>query len=253
MTYVRCTVRGEDVEDAMDVLLPLLPQGVHERPAAGGRTRLWWSGDRRLEAELGPLAADWEVGDVERRRPALVVAGRLSVRAGDAGPGPPGVPEILIEAARGQFGTGAHPTTRDSLELLASLPAGGSFADLGCGIGVLAVAAARLGFAPVTAVDVEPASARAAAGNAAANGLAVEATVADLLREPPPDATTVAANVPLAVHRALAPRLRPGTRAVIASGVVLGEADETIAAYAGFRVQARRDSDGWVTILLVRA
>lgn len=51
------------------------------------------------------------------------------------------------------FGTGAHPTTRMCLDLLAALEPGGSLADLGCGAGALAIAAARRGFAPVEAVD----------------------------------------------------------------------------------------------------
>lgn len=250
---VRCTVRAEDVEDALDVLLPLLPQGVHERARDGDRVELSWSGDRPLDGALGSLAADWEVGDRARPRPALVAGGRIAVRAPDGEPGPAGVPEVVIEAAHGEFGTGAHPTTRDSLEMLAALEPAGSFADLGCGAGILAVAAARLGFAPVAAVDFEPGSVRAAAANAAANGVKVEVRQADLLHDEPPAAATLAANVPLAVHRALAPRLGPGARRVIASGVVLGEVDATLAAYPGFRVAARRDSAGWSTILLERA
>ena len=73
------------------------------------------------------------------------------------------------------FGTGAHPTTRLSLELLLALEPRGSLADLGCGSGVLAIAAARLGFAPVTALDSEPAAVEATLENARANGVELDA------------------------------------------------------------------------------
>lgn len=237
MSFTRCTVREQDVEDAMDVLLPLLPHGVHERPAGEGRVELSWRGERPLEAELGDLAGGWDTGVPAPSPTPVVVAGR----------------PIVLQAAHGSFGTGAHPTTRDSLGLLEALEPAGPFADLGCGAGLLALAAARLGFAPVIAVDVEAGAVRATAANAEANGLAVEARRVDLMKAPPPAAATLAANVPLAVHRALAPRLDGAVRRVVVSGIVLGEADAAVAAYAGFRVAVRRDSDGWTTLLLERA
>lgn len=237
MSFTRCTVREEDVEDAMDVLLPLLPLGVHERPVGEGRVELSWRGERPLAAELGEMAGGWETGAPAPAPSPVVVAGR----------------PIVLEAAHGSFGTGAHPTTRDSLELLAALEPDGAFADLGCGAGLLALAAARLGFAPVIAVDVEHGAIAATAANAQANELAVEARQADLIDAPPPPAPTLAANVPLAVHLAMAPRVGETVGRVIVSGIVLGEADAAIAAYAGFRVAARRDSEGWTTLLLERA
>jgi hypothetical protein len=69
------------------------------------------------------------------------------------------------------FGTGAHHTTRLCLELLLGLEPAGALADWGCGTGVLAIAAARLGFAPVLACDNDPARSRPRAENAAANGV----------------------------------------------------------------------------------
>lgn len=260
MRRVSCTVRADDVEDVLDVLLPRLPQGVHERDAGGGRRELSWFGGDRLEAELGELAADWAEEDapaghaerISRYGQAWVVADRLSIRAQGAPPGPPGLPEVVIGADSGQFGTGAHPTTRDCVELLAALPAGGPFADLGCGAGVLAIAAARLGFGPVVAVDYEAGSVRAATANAAANGVEVEVRRADLLYEQPPAADTVAANVPLAVHRAMGPALARHARRVIVSGVVVGEAGAAAEAYAPLRPVQRRDTAGWSTLLLER-
>ena len=87
----------------------------------------------------------------------------------------------MIESAAGAFGTGAHPTTRMCLELLLDMEPGGPFADLGCGAGVLAIAAARLGWAPVIAVDHEPQSVDATRRNAERNGAAVDALELDLL------------------------------------------------------------------------
>ena len=100
--------------------------------------------------------------------------GRLRVRSPTDPPGEDGLPEIVIEPVDGAFGTGAHPTTRMSLELLLGLEPGGGFADLGCGAGVLAIAAARLGWEPVFAVDVEERAVESARRNAERNGVAVQ-------------------------------------------------------------------------------
>ena len=70
--------------------------------------------------------------------------------------------DLVIDPGQA-FGTGAHHTTRLCLELLLELDPGGALADWGSGSGVLAIAAARLGYAPVLAVDVEPASLEASA------------------------------------------------------------------------------------------
>lgn len=247
-----CTVREEDLEDAYDVLLPVLPQGVHERPAPGGRVELSWFGHGRVE--LGGLARDWreEAAAADRRRygHVWVLGGRVAVRA----PGTPavaaGLLDVVIDADRGQFGTGAHPTTRDCLELLLAVPPEGSFADLGCGAGVLAVVAAKLGFAPVHAVDREPGSVRMTQENARRNGVAIDAAPLDLLADAPPAAETVAANVPLAVHERLAARMRP--RRLIVSGVVTPEADRILDLYAGYRPVRRTDDAGWTSALLER-
>jgi ribosomal protein L11 methyltransferase len=149
------------------------------------------------------------------------------------------------------FGTGAHPTTRMCIELILGLDASGSFADLGCGSGVLAIAAAKLGWAPVIAIDHEPQSVAATRRNAERNEVDVDALELDLLAVAPPPAPTLAANVPPAVHAALAPRLAPAVVHVIASGFVADELDGVIAAYAGFAPLARL-GDGWQAVLLER-
>ena len=128
---------------------------------------------------------------------------------------------------------------------------GGPFADLGCGAGVLAVAAAKLGWAPVIAVDHEPQSVEATRRNAERNEAEVDALELDLLAVAPPPAPTLAANVPPPVHAALARRLAHAVVHVIASGFVADELDDVIAAYAGFTPLARL-GDGWQAVLLER-
>ncbi len=90
---------------------------------------------------------------------------------------PGGTTTVVIDPGRA-FGTGSHATTRLVLELLAKLNRG-SLVDIGCGSGVLAIAAAKLGFAPVTAVDVDERAIEATLRNAAANGVSIEARRAD--------------------------------------------------------------------------
>jgi ribosomal protein L11 methyltransferase len=151
------------------------------------------------------------------------------------------------------FGTGAHATTRLSLELLLELPPRGSFADLGCGSGVLAIAAARLGFAPVAAVDHELAALEATRRNAAANGVALDRVERlDLRESPPPRADVVAANLvrPLLLRVAELVDEPPG--ALIVSGLLDGEADQVTAAFAPLTERRRLSSQGWSAVLLSR-
>ena len=100
-----------------------------------------------------------------------------------------------------------------TLELLLRLEPDGGLVDLGCGAGVLAIAAAGLGWDPVFAVDVEPRAVEATTRNAARNGVAVRAVQADLREVPPPPAPALAANLPFFVHEHVArePQSRPPT------------------------------------------
>ena len=119
-------------------------------PASRSRSRATRS------ATTGPTA-----GGSFTNRPGLV---DIHVRAPWHEPPATGI-DIVIDPGQA-FGTGAHPTTRLCLELLQELPPGGPLADLGCGSGVLAIAAAKLGFAPITAVDNEAAAVEATLANA---------------------------------------------------------------------------------------
>jgi ribosomal protein L11 methyltransferase len=263
---VALTLRAEAVEDVLDVLLPLLPQGVYERALEDGRAEVAFYGDALTGEQLDALAGDALLaraeedvpeGPEERRRrvgQAWEVAGRLRVRSPSDPPSEAGLREIVIDPGAGAFGTGSHPTTRMTLELLLRLDPAGGFADLGCGAGVVAIAAAQLGWEPVFGVDVEARAVEATGINAAANGVEVHAVRADLREVPPPPASTLAANMPVYVHERVAPALDPVTRAVLVSGIVDDSVPEVLAAYAaaGLTERERMSEKGWAALWLAR-
>lgn len=160
--------------------------------------------------------------------------------------------EIVIDPAQA-FGTGSHATTALCLELLLDVaPGGGPLLDLGCGSGVLAIAAAKLGFEAVVAVDFDPLSIEATRANAAVNGVALDVARCDLRRDRVPVAPTVLANLlrPLLIE--YAERLAEPPATLIASGLLTHEADEIAAAFAphGLRERARRERGEWAALLL---
>jgi ribosomal protein L11 methylase PrmA len=112
-----------------------------------------------------------------------------------------------------------------------------------------------MGYAPVVAVDFEPASVDATRRNAVRNGAELEAAEADLAAAPPPAARTYVANVPPAVHRHVAAHLPRQAELVVASGLITEQAGDALAAYAsaGFAMEGRLDAQGWTTALLRRA
>lgn len=151
---------------------------------------------------------------------------------------------VVIDPGRA-FGTGAHPTTRLAVELLQELePA--SLLDVGCGSGVLSIAAAKLGFAPVVAVDHEIVAVEVTCANASANGVEIEARRADALADALPEAEAAVANIALDVVERLLPRLP--ARLAVTSGYL--ERDEPRA--PGWRRVDRRAADGWAADLLRR-
>ena len=197
-----------------------------------------------------PVADDWAERWKQFHEPVLI-ADRVFVRPPWTSPRPD-VLDLVIDPGQA-FGTGAHATTRLSLELLLKLSHGGSFADLGCGSGVLAIAAARLGFAPVTAVDNEEAALEATRANAAANGVSLERVERlDLRTERPPAAETVAANLMRPLLLRLAGLMEERPRALILSGLLDEEADEVAAAFAPLEEHRRLSSQGWSALLLSR-
>jgi ribosomal protein L11 methyltransferase len=157
--------------------------------------------------------------------------------------------DVVIDPAQA-FGTGAHPTTRLSLELLLELTPQ-PLVDLGCGSGVLAIAAAKLGFTPITALDHDPAAVDATLDNARANGVTLERVERfDLRTEPAPVAPVMTANLmrPLLVRVAELLPEQPET--LIVSGLLEGEEEVVAAAFSPLRERRRLRLQGWSALLL---
>ena len=167
---------------------------------AGGEERLWhtFGGVRRTD-----IAGDWRDRWKAFHRPVRV--GPLWIGPSWHEP-PADATAIVIDPGRA-FGTGAHPTTRLCVELLLEQEPC-PVVDLGCGSGVLAIAAAKLGFAPVLALDSDENAVAATVTNAAANGVSIETRRADVFVEETPPAELMLANITRQTLEELAPRLR---------------------------------------------
>jgi ribosomal protein L11 methyltransferase len=236
----------EQAEAARATMVELFPEGFEEVGKSDrvelaaytdgdGAARMWrafgeyswrevaddwherWRGFHR-PVEIGPL---W-VGPPWERPPARALA-------------------VVIDPGRA-FGTGGHESTRLCLEHLLAL-APGSLLDVGCGSGVLAIAAARLGFAPVVAVDHDAAAVETARANVAANGVDVDVRLTDVLVEPLPPVETALANISAGAVEAVASRV--AVPRLVASGYL--EQDRLV--LPGYRRLARRTSNGWASDL----
>ena len=236
--------------------LPTLPTG----PADIGGVRVEVSG-----TEVGD---DWADRWREFHRPAQI--GHLHVRPPWTDPPSEGI-DIVIDPAQA-FGTGAHPTTRLSLELLLDVAPGREAApdgaaapgraaasgevplvDLGCGSGVLAIAAAKLGFAPVTALDHDPAAVEATLDNARANGVTLERVERyDLRERPAPVAPVMTANLMRPLLLRVAELLPEQPETLIVSGLLEGEEEEVAAAFMPLLDRRRQRLQGWSALLLTR-
>ena len=154
------------------------------------------------------------------------------------------------------FGTGLHPTTRGCLELLQGVaPMPSAVLDVGCGSGILALAALKLGAERATAVDTDPLAVEATLANAARNGLGdrLAASVGTLPDRPAERFPLVLANLVAAVLVELAPRLAahlaPGGT-LLAGGIIAPKADAVLHAMdaAGLQALRRRDDGEWVSL-----
>jgi ribosomal protein L11 methyltransferase len=213
-------------------------------------------GEGRIEVSSTEIPDDWADRWRDFHKP-LLVGERLWLRPSWEEPRE-GAIDVVVDPGQA-FGTGAHPTTRLCLELLLELEAagaaGGPLTDLGTGSGVLAIAAAKLGWGPIHAYDHEPPALQAAAVNAAANGVEIELERVNLRERLPELAPTVVANMTSPILRAVAGQIEELTPAtLVCSGLLPGELDEAAAFFgeAGLsEVERRRDGD-WAALLLRR-
>ena len=287
MIRLAIRVRRADAELVLAELLELAPGGVEERELDGESVEFAVygppgelpelpdlhaaAGEALIEVSSDTVAEDWQERWKRFHRPIAIVSPHpaivpgIRVRPPWEEPAARTQQEIEIEIEPGRaFGTGAHASTRLCLELLLELSAellpegegSVSLCDLGTGSGVLAIAAARLGYGPVWALDNDPLSIAATRANARANDVTLISSRVDL-REPAPlpaRCDVLLANLLRPLLLELAERLEPVPKHLIAGGLLREEAREIVTAFArlGMRERARRHSGEWAVLWLQR-
>jgi ribosomal protein L11 methyltransferase len=232
-------------------MLELFPEGFEELGGDGGGLELAAytnaAGEERIWQAFGGAASatdveeDWQDRWRQFHKP---------VRVGSLWIGPPWeTPDadaiaIVIDPGRA-FGTGGHPTTQLCLQLLEDEERA-SVLDVGCGSGVLSIAAAKLGFDPVTALDFDPQAVEATERNALDNGVVVDVSQADLREDSLPEAALALANIAAEAVVGLGTRLRAAR--AITSGYLVSDEPEL----EGYRREQRVQSGGWAADLHVR-
>jgi len=189
---------------------------------------------RRTQAQFGPLR----------------IAERLWVIPSWCEPVDPQAINLELDPGLA-FGTGSHPTTRLCLHwLAANLVPGQSVLDYGCGSGILAIAAAKLGAAAVAGTDVDPQAIEASRANAARNGVRARFVLPDALAPDPVD--VIVANILANPLRLLAPVLAARVRhggAIVLSGILEDQVAAVRGAYRRwFKLAAWGTDDGWVAL-----
>jgi ribosomal protein L11 methyltransferase len=230
-------------------MLELFPEGFEEVDGPDGVELVAYTdgaGQERFAAVFGAVAgrdipSDWHDRWRLFHRGARV--GPLWVGPPWEDP-PPDLIPVVVDPGRA-FGTGAHPTTRLCLELLAERPRG-SLVDVGCGSGVIAIAAVKLGFAPVTGIDVDPQAVQVAHQNAVANGVDLDLRTLDARVGGLPDTDVAVANIALDAVEALGRMLQ--ARHAVTSGYLISEQPML----DGYRIRERRERDGWAADLYER-
>jgi ribosomal protein L11 methyltransferase len=264
---VRC--RPEQAELVLAELIELVPGGVEEERGTGYVEFAIYgppgelpelpdlraaAGDGLVEIETTEIPDDWADRWRDFHEPVVIAGGRLVVRPSWEESAAGGEVDVVVDPGRA-FGTGGHATTRCCLELLLALAdrglATGALADWGTGSGVLAIAAAKLGWDPVSGCDHEPAAVAVAATNAAANGATIAIERVNLRERVPPPAPTVVANLTAPLLVPLAGRMEAGEIEVpgrmVVSGLLLSERDRVTAAFsaAGLAVENGIESGDW--------
>ena len=236
----------EEPERPRSRLLALLAQEAD--PAALLGSAAAQAGIQPPDFAVQPVAdQDW-VRATQAQFASLCLEGRLwIVPSWHEAPRDPRAAMVRLDPGMA-FGTGSHPSTRLELRWLArTLAPGASVLDYGCGSGILAIAAAKLGAVRVDAVDVDPLALAATMDNARANDVALRALPPERL--PPGDYDVVVANIlsqPLIVlEPLLAARTRRGGRIALA-GILAAQSAEVVAAYTGdFDARVAASEEGW--------
>jgi ribosomal protein L11 methyltransferase len=267
---VRCA--PEQAEIVLAELTVLAPNGVEEEQGPGYVEYAIYGGEGELP-ELGEIEVaagdglvevvatevpdDWADRWQDFHKP-LLVGERLWLRPSWEEPRE-GAIDLVVDPGQA-FGTGAHPTTRLCLELLLELEqageARGPLTDLGTGSGVLAIAAAKLGWGPVSGYDHEEPSIEASKANAAANGVSLQLERRNLREGLPDLAATVVANMTAPVLRVVAGQLEGGMApaTLVCSGLLPSELDEIATEFGawGLTETDRRLQGDWAALLLRR-
>jgi ribosomal protein L11 methyltransferase len=241
-------VLADRAEELRARFVELAPDGFEEAEAPGGIELAAYgpAADRVCatfpEASVTAVEDGWE--DRWREFHRSVTIGSLWVGPPWEEP-PVGVTAVVIDPGRA-FGTGAHPSTRLALELLLDEEPRGVL-DIGCGSGVIAIAAAKLGFAPVAAVDVDETAVEVTRANAADNGVEIEARTADARRGQLPTVGLAVANISLELVEVAAPALE--SERLITAGYLAADRPDL----SGFTHLRRAERDGWAADAFSRA
>jgi len=206
-----------------------------------------------VEVPAAPAGGTVVAASGEGTASGEVAASGEGTASGEVAAGPDGI-ELVVDPGDA-FGSGSHPTTRLCLEAMAALVRGGDqVLDVGCGSGILAVAALRLGAAGAVGIDIDPAAVEASTAVAGANGVAdrLRVSVRPLV-EVDGRFDLVLANLLIPVIEELgtdlAARVAPGG-ALVASGLLPAQRDRAIAALVPLVVRRELVDGDWLVLVL---
>jgi len=269
MEFGALSVSVEDADEGTDAEQPLFGEpGMEPKESAWERSRVVALTPTDFNhAELVELAAnhcgmpipphtlrsvadqDWVRLTQSQFEPMLIGKGIWVVPSWHSAPDPTA---IVLELDPGlAFGTGSHPTTRLCMEWLeAHAPINKTVMDYGCGSGILAMVAKKLGAGKVEGVDIDPQAITSAEFNAVRNQCEIEFSLPNKVSTSSYD--VVVANILSNPLKLMAPMLSAKVAAggsLVLSGVLERQADEVAAAYAPFiQLTVWQERDGWVAL-----